>query len=213
VTCFSGSSGFGRTRRTSHKSKAHHVHKQVNLFLDQPVPDEHMTFNTGHKGWEKMDPTLLKRTDCVVDVGFFLEQVFTEKQKGNFLALVNINSAFFQPAFITLDILEVSRSIRMVETHIRNINNCPYSNALIEIFTQNKPEHVGNIIRSRLHPVGINQQPVLEILCLVWNKRQDGTHDFHELHVTIQSIFIAPFHQHIGYFFHHIRHPRLSITD
>ena len=112
-----------------------------------------MTFNSGHKGWKKMDPTLFKGTDCVVDIGFFLEQVFTEKQKGDFLALVNINSAFFQPAFITLNILEISRSIRMVETHVRDINNCPYSNALIEVFTQDQAEHVGNIIRSRLHPV------------------------------------------------------------
>ena len=172
-----------------------------------------MTFNTSDKGWKKMDSALFERTDCVVDVGFFLKKVFTEKQKGDFLPLVHINPSFFQPVFITLDILEVSRGIRMVNTHVRHIDNRPDSNALIEVFTQNKPEHVGDIIRRRLHPIGINQQPVLEILCLVRNKRQDGAHDFHELHVAIESIFIAPLHQHIGYFFNHIRHAGFSITD
>ena len=213
MTRLSGSSRFGRSCRTTNKTEAHHIDQKINILLCQPVTHQHMAFNPHHKRGENMNPLLFKHTNSIVDIGLFLQQMFAEKQKTDFLPFVKINSPLFHPVFIALDIGEICRSIRMVEPHVRDINNCTDNNLLIKVFAKNQPEHIGDIVCGRLHPVGVNHQPVLEILRLFGHKRQNGAHDFHELHIAVESILIAPLHQHLRHFFDHVGHAGLAVAN
>ena len=160
-----------------------------------------------------MNSLLFKHTNRVVDIGFFLKQMFTKKEKTNALPLVKIDAPLFLPAFIALDIGKIDRCIGMVKPHVRYINNGTDRHRLTKIFTQNQSEHVGDILRRGLHPVRIDHQPVLEILRLVGHQWQHGSHDFHQLHIAVEGIFITTLHQHFRHLFHHIGHTRLAIAS
>ena len=116
-----------------------------------------MSFNTHHKSRKNVDPLFLELPDSIIDVGFFLQQMLSKKQQGNVLTFIEVEALFFRPAFIAFHILEIRRSIRMIQAHVRHIYNRTNRHRLIIIFFENKAEHISDILSGRLHPVGVNK--------------------------------------------------------
>ena len=113
---------------------------------------------------------------------------------------------FVQPLFIMVQIFLILRCIRMVKAHCGYFLYLLSLDVYLKVFCNNIVEHRCQIVRRRIHPVGINLHPVLEIPGLFRNERQHGAHYFQQLHVAVKRIFIAPLHQHLGNFFDDLRH-------
>ena len=165
-----------------------------------------MPLNAHHKHRQGIEPLGLDGADGIVDILLFLQQVLAEEEHPDVALFCRVFIALVQPFFVMVQIFLVFRSVRVVETHRWDFMNLFNLDLNLKVFGDNIVEHRCQVIRGRIHPVGIDLHPVLEILCFFGNQRQHGAHYFQQLHVAVKRILIAPLHQHFCNFLDNIGH-------